>query len=120
MAFVKGQSGNPAGRPRNADKNAGAVAAAEQQIRDRLPSLIENMFRLADGIELQTVSKEGHTLIYTTAPDRAANEYLINRILGKPTERQEMSGPDGGAIPVAFNGLLDKVYGDRSDPTTRD
>ena len=33
--------------------------------------------------------------------DRAANEYLINRILGRPTERQEVSGPDGDPVEVS-------------------
>jgi hypothetical protein len=32
--------------------------------------------------------------------DRAANTYLADRILGRPTERQELSTPEGGAIRV--------------------
>lgn len=34
--------------------------------------------------------------------DRAANIYLVDRIMGKPTQREEVehSGPDGGPIPV--------------------
>jgi hypothetical protein len=36
------------------------------------------------------------------APDRAANIYLADRIMGKPKERHELSGEDGDAIPFAI------------------
>lgn len=120
MPFQKGQSGNPTGRPRKADQNAGAVARAEKQIRDRLPSLIDNMLILADGgyerVEEQWApagslyigsgvdakrmypDKEPDELVLVRRTvsiadrDRAANQYLIDRIMGKPTERQEVTG----------------------------
>jgi hypothetical protein len=95
--FHPGNPGGP-GRPRKADQNAGAVARAEQQIRDRLPSLIENMLRLADGVFTEEQTAEGKRIVYQRPPDRQANEYLINRILGKPTERSEISGPDGAPL----------------------
>jgi len=53
-----------------------------KRIADHLPELIDNMLRLASG----------------DPPDRAANEYLLNRIMGKPIERQEHSGPNGAPI----------------------
>lgn len=130
MAFVKGQSGNPGGRPKKADKFAAPVARAEKQIVDKLPSLIENMLILANGgyerIEEQWApagslfigsgkdavpmypDKEPDELVLVKRTrsiadkDRAANQYLIDRIMGKPTERQEVSGPDGGPVPVTF------------------
>lgn len=119
MPFQKGHSGGP-GRPRKADKNAGAVARAEKQIRDRLPELVDNMFHLADGgyerVEEEWApagsiyigsGKEAFKLYPDLPPDtlvlvkrkvsiadkdRAANVYLIDRIAGKPTERKELSG----------------------------
>lgn len=94
MPFVKGQPGGP-GRPRNADKNAGAVTKAEKQIRDRLPELIENMFVLANGVLVEETNiVTGKLQVYKKPPDRAANEYLINRIMGKPTDRKEHLFPD--------------------------
>lgn len=36
----------------------------------------------------------------TLAPDRAAGIYLTDRILGKPTQAVEMSGPSGEAIEI--------------------
>lgn len=34
--------------------------------------------------------------------------------LGQWAERKEISGPDGGAIPVSISDLINKVYGDSS------
>lgn len=94
MPFDKGQSGNPKGRPRKADQNAGAVARAEKQIRDRLPELIDNMLALAGGVWEEETTPTGVRRVYKNIPDRAANQYLIDRIMGKPTERKEHSFPD--------------------------
>jgi hypothetical protein len=145
--FTKGNPGGP-GRPKTSVKHAAPIAKAEKQIADRLPSLIENMLALASGgyerVEeeyapagsLYIGSGDKAQKMYPELPadelvlvkrkvsiadkDRAANEYLINRILGKPTERQEHSGPDGAPIPVGFGQMLNRVYGDddrNSEPT---
>jgi hypothetical protein len=98
MPFTKGQPGGP-GRPRRRDKHAGAVAKAEKQIGDRLPWLIGKLFELADGVTVQVIDDDGVN-IYTRPPDRGALEYLVNRIMGKPIERKQYSGPDDGPIPI--------------------
>lgn len=36
--------------------------------------------------------------------------------LGQWAERKEVSGPDGGAVPVSINDLINKVYGSGPDP----
>lgn len=36
--------------------------------------------------------------------------------LGQWAERREVSGPDGGAIPVSISDLINKVYGGGTDP----
>lgn len=83
------------GRPRKAEKYGGHIARAEDLIADRLPQLVENLLKLAAGVLVQETGKDGGTEIFTKPPDRAANEYLINRILGRPTDQVEVSGPDG-------------------------
>ena len=44
--------------------------------------------------------------VITLEPDRGANEYLANRILGKPTQAIELSGPDGGAVEISHDPRL--------------
>jgi hypothetical protein len=87
--MAAGGSRAGSGRKRKAEKHATAIARAEKRITDRLPSLIDNLFILADGVTIQETTKEGDVVTYTNPPDRSANEYLINRIMGKPTERKE-------------------------------
>ena len=89
-----------AGRPKKSEKYGGHIAQAEDLIADRLPELIDNLFSLAAGVTVQEPTPQGGTKVYTRAPDRQANEYLLNRIIGKPTEAIEVSGPDGGPIPI--------------------
>jgi hypothetical protein len=79
-----------AGRKAKADKFKQPIAKAEQRIADRLPDLIDLAFELAEGVTVQETDNRGQEKIYTRAPDRQAIEYLLNRIMGKPTERREL------------------------------
>jgi hypothetical protein len=47
------------------------------------------MMELAAGITMMEPGRDGEEIIYTRAPDRQALEYLLNRIMGKPTDRHE-------------------------------
>lgn len=118
MATKAGGTRPGAGRKLKADKHAGAIAKAEKRIADKLPELIDNLLRLAQGVELQEFDKLGQAIIrdgevvtYCEAPDRQANEYLINRIIGKPVDKREISGPEGGSIPVSIMSAIEQVYG---------
>jgi hypothetical protein len=76
-----------AGRPRKSDKHRGAIADAEQRIADRLPEIVD---RLIDTALLG---------------DTKAAIACLDRIMGKPTQAIEHSGPEGGAIPVELTQL---------------
>jgi hypothetical protein len=73
-----------AGRKPKAEKYQTPIQAAEQRIADRLPELIDRMFDL---------SKEG---------DRDATVYLINRVMGKPTERVEAETNNNSTLEVVY------------------
>lgn len=45
--FQPGQSGNPAGRPRKAERYAGQTTAAYDRIASKLPQLVETLLRTA-------------------------------------------------------------------------
>lgn len=102
MPFQPGKSGNPSGRPKTRDKHAGAIARAEKQIADKLPTLIDRALELAEGVTVKEIDKDGGINIYTKPPDRQAIEYLVNRIMGKPTERQETDLEGGLTIKVEY------------------
>lgn len=114
--FAKGNKGGPGRKPR-ADRHEGAIAAAEVQIGDRLPELIENMFILACGVTTkETDLKTGKERIYTKPPDYRANEYLINRILGRPKESIELDTPSDSPLVAIFNASLTRIYGNSDKP----
>lgn len=54
-----------------------------------------NLDWLADGVWVEDAEKGR---IYQRLPDRAANIYLIDRVLGKPTEKHEHTGQDGDPL----------------------
>lgn len=83
-----------AGRKPKAEQFKRPIAQAEKRIADRLPLLINNLFLLADGVLVQEELIPGQPIVYKRPPDRQANEYLINRIMGKPTDRKEHTFPD--------------------------
>jgi hypothetical protein len=45
-----------------------------------------------------------------------ANIYALDRIMGRPVEKVEQSGPDGGSIPLSFEAALEKAYGEEPKP----
>jgi hypothetical protein len=129
MPFVKGQPGGPGRRPKSI-KFARPIARAEKQIADHLPELIDNLFVLANG-GYERVEEEWQPagLVYVGSgefarrafpelepdvlvmvkrkssiadKDRQANEYLVNRILGKPTERAEVAQSGDLTIKVQY------------------
>lgn len=70
----------------------------------KMPDLLRNLFLLADGITLQRITPDG-PLIFTEAPDRAANIYLVDRVLGKPTERHELSSMSDEELIARATGI---------------
>jgi hypothetical protein len=106
MAGGHGGARPGAGRKAKAAKFEGPIAGAERKIADRLPELIDNLFALASGFDGEP-------------PDREANKYLLDRILGKPRERVEAE--HSGALDVGVHVYLphndrgDAAHGDDGD-----
>lgn len=90
MAGPNGGARPGAGRKAKAEKFAGSISRAERKIADRLPTIIDRMFDLADGVTVQEVDEDGGIRVYTRPPDYKACAYLIDRILGKTKERKEV------------------------------
>lgn len=93
-----------AGRKPKADKYRPQINRAEKRIVDKLPQLVDRMLDLANGIMVEdTNDLTGETKVYLRAPDRQAGEYLINRIMGRPTERHEVDGDIGGRLHIIID-----------------
>ena len=80
-----------AGRKPQPDKFKIPIAKAEQKIADKLPWLIDQAMELAEGVVIQEADKDGSPRIYQRPPDMNAIKYLVDRIMGKPTERRELT-----------------------------
>jgi hypothetical protein len=91
---LKSHGGSRAGsgRKRKHDKFGTAIQKAETRIADRLPELIDRMFELASGVWAEEQTLAGR-IVYQRPPDYKAASYLIDRIMGKPTERKEHTFP---------------------------
>lgn len=95
-----------AGRKPKATKFESEIAAAELQIAQSLPEVIAAQIDLATGVTVQEVDpKTGGLKVYTRAPDAKAGQYIIDRILGKPTQRIETDDDPDGTIEAAAEEL---------------
>jgi hypothetical protein len=84
MPFVKGQSGNPAGRR----KKTSAEREVEELARDHGPDAIARLRHWMD-------SDDARASAY------AANS-LLDRAYGKPKQRNEHTGEGGGPLAVTW------------------
>lgn len=91
MAGPNGGARPGAGRKRKAQKFETQIQKAEGMIADRLPWLVEKAFELAEGVAVEKVNAQGYPMVYQLPPDLGAIKYLADRIMGKPTERKELS-----------------------------
>jgi hypothetical protein len=81
-----------AGRKPKDEKFKQPIAKAEKRIADRLPWLVDKMMELAEGVAVEKPGLAG-PVVYQLPPDYKAIAYLIDRVMGKPTERKEHSFP---------------------------
>lgn len=98
-----------AGRKPKDEKFKLPIAKAEKRIADRLPWLIDKAMELAEGVAVERYNSAGVPMVYQLPPDMGAIKYLVDRIMGKPTERQEQEHSGGISIKV--------IYADPTDPT---
>lgn len=81
-----------AGRKAKPDKFKLPIAKAEKKIADNLPMLIDKALELAQGVHVEDFNiVTMQTTVYQKPPDLGAIKYLVDRIMGKPTERKELT-----------------------------
>jgi hypothetical protein len=79
--FVKGQSGNPGGRPK-------AVHDLKELARERTLQALETLTQIMESVEAPSAARV------------QAACALLDRAYGKPVQTTELSGLDGGPITV--------------------
>src|SRR4051795_405957 len=79
-----------AGRKRKMAKFETQIQKAESAIADRLPWLVDKAMELAEGVYVEKPGLTG-PIVYQLPPDMNAIKYLVDRIMGKPTERRELT-----------------------------
>jgi len=72
----------------------------EARLTEALPQAIEKLIELASGLESVTLTTDGTTL-YSQPPNRMAAEYLVNRVLGRPTTSSAEAANGGAGIDFA-------------------
>ena len=93
------------GRIAHRIKNRNAIEKAELYLRKNLPKYLKNIEKLANGISAMKINRQGEEEIFLIPPDRQANEYLIDRGMGKAPSRVEITGEGGGPLQyVAWAG----------------
>lgn len=93
--MASGGARKGAGRKPKTELYRTAIQKAERRIADKLPDLVDRLMELANGVLVKEFDvATGEDRVYQRPPDRQAAEYLINRIMGKPTDRKEHRFPD--------------------------
>ena len=98
-----------------------AVTKAETRVRRSLARHIRKLEELAKGVYIVEPTRKGHKPkvlilrdsesgeeevlgfgleVYKTLPSREALQYLIDRGMGRPPQRQELTGAEGTPITV--------------------
>jgi hypothetical protein len=84
MPFVKGQSGNPAGRKPSAARLELEALLNKTWPANRREKALINLATMADNGDIEAV------------------KLLMAYTYGRPVERKEITGADGGALEVTF------------------
>jgi hypothetical protein len=88
-----------AGRKPKVVRHARMIAKVEKLIADGLPKRIATLEALSDGILCQRETADGPK-VYEVPPDRQANIFLVERIMGKAQESVDHT-TDGDKLPSA-------------------
>jgi hypothetical protein len=71
---------------RERDRFRAQIEDAHDQIVSNLPLLVETALDIATGVLVEETDRDGETRTYRKEPNPAMLEYLMNRVMGKPTE----------------------------------
>ena len=100
--FVKGNTaaqGGNGGRPR-------------RSVEEKYIKALSRSVTMKDWDKIITVAVQ-----FAKAGDARARQWLSDYLIGKPIQRTEITGADGGPMEhkiVAFEKMVDRIYGDEN------
>lgn len=98
---TKGGRRPGAGRKPNSEKFETQINKAHSIIKKNWEDILMGLIELAKGVTIEeTDPVDGQVTVFKKAPDFKAASYLVDRVMGKPTQKQEITGEDGGPIQV--------------------
>src|SRR5690242_16181953 len=101
--MASGGTREGAGRKPKKDKYVTALTKIDRFVAEHMDELLEAQLELARGLLVQDLTQqdtEGNPRVYRTIPDAKAGQYLIDRLAGKPTQKQEIAGKDGKDLEI--------------------
>lgn len=72
----------------------------EKRIGEQFETLVDNAMQLAQGITVAEVQEDGGVKAWTEKPNLNAIIYLLDRLMGKPTQRQEIKDDKSGITVI--------------------
>ncbi len=84
-----------------------AELTPDQKIEQALPGLIDGLINLSRGTKILEPTADDPLATYKVPPNRQAAEYLINRVLGRPTEAVAKDGAGGPGYDEIETALKD-------------
>ncbi len=97
MVFVKGQSGNPGGRPKREWTMTGLI---EDSLEEQDNTGVSYKVTIAK--KLRQLARNG---------DLGAIKEINNRIDGMPVQKNILAGDEENPIQIDVNATLNKIYG---------
>jgi len=102
-------AGRPVGARTPHTKESEAVRKAiVKGVKKGVKPILTAMIDLALGVWVEQKMPHGKTRVYRCKPDVHAAKYLFDQVVGKPKEMAEITGKDGEAIKVNFQGMSAK------------
>jgi hypothetical protein len=105
-----------------------AIVSAQSRERERLAGeledelvthvrrCIDNLMALANGVMVKVETKDGTIDAFERPPDRLANEYILNRLLGRPPSKKPLAAAEAEDEPLID---ISKIPKDRLETMER-
>lgn len=79
-----------------------------EMVKKELVPLIRAQIDCAKGIQCEAYDKDGNLYYKDPGPNTQAFKVLMEYVVGRPTEKHELTGPEGNPIEISISELIAK------------